>query len=240
MATAHIQSNKEDIAKTVIMPGDPLRAKMIAETYLTDVKLINTVRNIYGYTGFYKGKEITVFASGMGIPSAGIYIYELFHFYDVEKIIRIGTCGSNKEELKLLDVILVEEAYSLSSFPKLFNGNDSKLFQSSLKLNQQMEQISNQKKIPLHKGLVITSDVFDVYVDFSKYLSNYPEDIQQKALGAEMESFVLFYLAEILGKQAACLLTVVDSHFDKRTISSEERQGSLNKMIEIALESTLL
>ena len=106
MATAHIESNKEDVAKTVLMPGDPLRAKYIAEKFLKDAKLINKVRNMFGYTGTYKGKKVTVFASGMGIPSIGIYSYELYKFYDVEKIIRIGTCGSFNKDIKLLDVIL--------------------------------------------------------------------------------------------------------------------------------------
>ena len=112
MATPHIEARKEDIAKIVLMPGDPLRAKMIAETYLDNYRLVNTVRNIFAYTGIYKGKEVTIFASGMGIPSVGIYSYELFKFYDVDSIIRIGTCGANCEEVKILDVILAESSYS--------------------------------------------------------------------------------------------------------------------------------
>ena len=118
MATPHIEARKEDIAKIVLMPGDPLRAKMIAETYLDNYRLVNTVRNIFAYTGIYKGKEVTIFASGMGIPSVGIYSYELFKFYDVDSIIRIGTCGANCEEVKILDVILAESSYSLSTFAK--------------------------------------------------------------------------------------------------------------------------
>ncbi len=240
MATPHIESNLDEIAKTVIMPGDPLRAKMIAERYLTDVKIVNDVRNILGYTGYYKGKRLTVFASGMGIPSAGIYAYELYKFYGVEEIIRIGTCGTNKEELKLLDIIVATEAYSLSSFAKLFSGETKQLFSASKELNEEITQVANNLNIPIHKGLIFTSDVFDLYVDFPKYLSNYPEEIRNKSLGNEMEAFGLFYLADLLGKKAACILTVVDSHFDKRQISSEDRQTSLYKMIEIALESTLL
>ena len=108
--TAHIESAKNDIAKNVLMPGDPLRAKYIADKFLDDVKLVNSVRNMYGYTGYYKGKPITVFASGMGCPSAGIYAYELYKFYDVENIIRIGTCGSNHKDIKLLDIVLSDSA----------------------------------------------------------------------------------------------------------------------------------
>ena len=165
MATPHIEARKEDIAKIVLMPGDPLRAKMIAETYLDNYRLVNTVRNIFAYTGIYKGKEVTIFASGMGIPSVGIYSYELFKFYDVDSIIRIGTCGANCEEVKILDVILAESSYSLSTFAKLFDGTTDKIMPSSIELNQKIEQASLENNITLKKGMIITSDVFNVYVD---------------------------------------------------------------------------
>lgn len=237
MATPHIEARKGDIAKTVLMPGDPLRAKMIAETYLDDYRLVNTVRNIFAYTGTYKNKPVTIFASGMGIPSVGIYSYELYHFYDVENIIRIGTCGANKEDIKLLDVILAESSYSLSTFAKLFDKTEDKIMYSSVELNEKIEKTALDGNIDLKKGMIITSDVFNVYVDNKTYLSNYPDDLV--TLASEMEAFGLFFIAKKLGKKAACLLTVVDSPYDKREISSMDRQNSLNTMIKLALDSTL-
>ena len=126
MATPHIESEKGDIAKVVLMPGDPLRAKYIADNFLTDVRVVNNVRNMTAYTGKYKGKEITVFPHGMGMPSCGIYFYELYKFYGVEKIIRIGTCGSNNRDVKILDVLLADSAYTLSTLPLLFDGTTDK------------------------------------------------------------------------------------------------------------------
>lgn len=237
MATPHIESREEDISKVVLMPGDPMRAKYIADKFLENVKCVNNVRGMLGFTGTYKNKLVTVFASGMGCPSIGIYAYELFKFYGVEKIIRIGTCGSNSSDIKLLDVILADSSYSLSSFPKLFDGDLEKEFFASKNLNEKIHNISNNMNINLIRGEIITSDVFDVYVDFDKYIKNYPES--RNFLGCEMESFVLFYLAHKLNREASCLLTVVDSHFDKRNISSEDRETSLNDMIKLALEATL-
>lgn len=237
MATAHIEAKKEDIAKTVLMPGDPLRAKMIAETYLDNYRLVNSVRNILAYTGTYKGKEVTIFASGMGIPSVGIYSYELFHFYDVEKIIRIGTCGANQKDLKLLDVILAESSYSLSTFAKLFDGTEDKIMYASKELNYKIEETAIRNNIPIKKGMIITSDIFDVYVDIPKYMKNYPKDLI--TLASEMEAFGLFFMAKRFNRQASCLLTVVDSPYDSREISSQDRQNSLDTMIKLALESIL-
>ena len=235
MATAHIEAKKGDIAKTVLMPGDPLRAKMIAEKYLVNYRLVNSVRNILAYTGTYKGKEVTVFASGMGIPSVGIYSYELFHFYDVENIIRIGSCGANKEDVKLLDVILAESAYSLSTFAQVFDGTEDKVMPASGELNQKIEQSALMNHIPLKKGMIITSDVFNVYVDMVEYMKKYPADLE--TLASEMEAFGLFFMAQKLNKKASCLLTVVDSPYDEREVSSQDRQNSLDSMIKIALDS---
>ncbi len=238
MPTPHIEAKKEDIAKIVLMPGDPLRAKMIADSYLENYRLVNTVRNILAYTGFYKGKEITIFASGMGIPSIGIYSYELFQFYGVEEIIRIGTCGANRQDVKLLDVILAESASSLSTFAKLFDGTEENTIPSSIELNQKIEQAAKDNHITLKKGMILTSDVFDPYVeDINQYFANYPKE--WNTLASEMEAFGLFYMAKKFNKKASCLLTVVDSPYDKKEISSEERQNSLNEMIIIALDSIL-
>lgn len=237
MATAHIESKEEDIAPVVLMPGDPLRAKYIAENFLEDYKLVNTVRNMFGYTGYYKGIKITVFASGMGIPSIGIYSYELFHFYHVEKIIRIGTSGSFHPEVRVLDVVLSEGAYCKSYFDQLFDGRDIDYIEASKNLNQNIRKKADTFHIPLKVGKTITSDVFDLYVDDEeKFRSNFPDT---SFLAVEMEAFGLFYIAKKLGKEAACLMTVVDSLYDKRSLTSEERQTSLNQMIELALESCL-
>lgn len=237
MPTLHIESKKEDIAKNVLMPGDPLRAKYIAENFLDDYKLVNKVRNMFAYTGTYKGHKVTVFASGMGIPSIGIYSYELYKFYDVENIIRIGTCGSYNKNIKILDVVLSNEAYCKTYFPKLLDGADLDLISSSEKLNNKIITKAKDKGITLKVGKTITSDVFDVYCDnHEKFRDNFPD---MGFLSVEMEAFGLFYIAKKLGKNATCLMTVVDSLYDKRSLSSKDRQESLNTMIELALESII-
>ena len=233
MATAHIESKLEDIAPVVLMPGDPLRAKHIAENFLDNAKLINKVRNMFGYTGTYKGKKVTVFASGMGIPSIGIYSYELYNFYNVEKIIRIGTCGSFDKNMKLLDVILSTGAYCKSHFDELLDGVNVDFIQSSDSLNRAIINKAKINGISLNVGKTITSDVFDLYCDNKqKFRDNFPD---MKFLGVEMEAFGLFYIARKLNKEASCLMTVVDSLFDKRSLSSEEREKSLDDMITLAL-----
>jgi len=237
MATAHIESQLEDIAPIVLMPGDPLRAKYIAENFLEDAKLINKTRNMFGYTGTYKGKKITVFASGMGIPSIGIYSYELFKFYNVEKIIRIGTCGSFNKDIKLLDVILSTGAFCKSYFDVLLDGHDVDFIESDEKLNTININKAKDNNISLKIGKTITSDVFDLYCDDKeKFRDNFKED---NYLSVEMEAFGLFYVAKKLGREASCLMTVVDSLFDNRSLSSSDREKSLNDMIKLALESII-
>ena len=190
-----------------------------------------------GYTGTYKGKKVTVFASGMGIPSIGIYSYELYKYYDVENIIRIGTCGSYNKDIKLLDVILSSGAFCKSYFDELLDGVDIDFIQSSDTLNRKIMNIAKVKGVDLKYGKTITSDVFDLYCDDAeKFRSNFPN---MEFLAVEMEAFGLFYIAKKLGKEASCLMTVVDSLFDKRSLSSEEREKSLNDMIEMALESII-
>ena len=237
MSTPHIGCEKGDIAKTVIMPGDPLRAKYIAQNFLKDYKVVNKVRNMLAYTGTYKGKEVTVFSSGMGIPSIGIYSYELFKFYDVEKIVRIGTCGSFNKDIKLLDVILSSGAYCKSYFPKLLDGSEVDFVKSSEEFNNIIKTKAESIEIPLKYGKTITSDVFDLYCDDEdEFRKNFPDD---NFLSVEMEAFGLFFVAQKLKKEAACIMTVVDSLYDKRSLSSEDREKSLNDMIEIALESII-
>jgi purine-nucleoside phosphorylase len=237
MPTAHIESKLEDIAPIVLMPGDPLRAKYIAEHFLEDAKLVNKVRNMFGYTGTYKGKRVTVFASGMGIPSIGIYSYELYNFYNVEKIIRIGTCGTYDKDIKVLDVILSTGAYCKSHFDELFDGADIDFIQSSETLNRKIMNTAKMNRVDLKVGKTITSDVFDLYCDSKeRFRDNFPD---MKFLGIEMEAFGLFYIAKKLNKEASCLMTVVDSLYDHRSLTSEEREKSLDDMITLALESII-
>ena len=234
--TPHNEAKKGDIAKIVLMPGDPLRAKYIADNFLSNVKQVNGIRNMLAYTGEYKEKTITVMAHGMGIPSVGIYAYELYKFYDVESIIRIGSCGGYSKDLELLDTILVDESYTESNFAYILNNDDCKRVKASDDINKIIEEVALEENIKYTKGNIFTSDVFDYYItDINKVLERMPEDI----IGAEMESFGLFYLAKMLDKKAACLLTVVDLHYKKGEISAEDRQNSLNDMIKLALEASL-
>lgn len=237
MATPHIGAEKGEIAKTVIMSGDPLRAKFIAKTYLKNYKVVNKVRNMLAYTGTYKGKEITVMGHGMGMAGAGIYFYELFKFYDVDQIIRIGSCGTSLEELKLLDVILVDQAYTESNYSYIFSKKRVNLEKAAVDLTNKLAQVASLKNIKIYRGTAMSCDVFDPYIDWRAIMDRVPDNL--KILGVEMEAFALFHIANELGKKSACLLTVVDSKCTPRIISSEDRQSSLISMIEIALDSIL-
>lgn len=234
----HCNAKKEDIAKTVLMPGDPLRAKYIAENFLENARLVNTVRNMLAYTGTYKGKEITVFSHGMGMASMGIYCYELYKFYDVENIIRIGSCGAYSEDLNIFDTILVDKSYTEGNFAYEWNEKDCHLIESSEFLNVLIESTAKEINIPYIKGNTLCSDCFDGYLEsIPNLIKRFPKELN--IIGAEMEAFALFYMAHYLGRQASCLLTVVDSHYKKQEISSEEREKSLNNMIILALESAI-
>ncbi len=235
MATPHIGCEKEDISELVLMPGDPLRAKYIADNFLEDVKLVNDVRNMFAYTGFYKGKRITVFPSGMGIPSMGIYAYELFKFYDVKKIIRIGTAGSFNKDIKIMDVVLSEGATARSYFTELLDNKVLEYVPASKDLNLSIINHANDMGITCNVGRTITTDVFDPYCDDKEAFASYFWG--DKYLATEMEAFALFYLAERFKKDASCLITIVDSKYEERVVSSEDREKSLNDMITIALES---
>lgn len=236
--TPHNEALKDDIADIVLMPGDPLRAKYIADNFLENARLINSVRNMFGYTGYYKGKKITVFASGMGMPSMGIYSYELYKFYDVKYIIRIGSCGSFVPELNLLDTILVNTSYTEGNFAYGLDNINCHEINADKALNNIIEDTAKAKGIKLLKKDMLCSEVFDYYVkDLNELLNRLPTDLD--IVGSEMEAFALFYTAKYLNKKAACLLTVVDSHYKKQELSSEDRQNSLNNMIEIALEACL-
>lgn len=230
--TPHIEAKENEIAKTVIMPGDPLRAKYIAEKYLKDYKQVNSVRNIYAYTGTYEGKEVTVMASGMGMPSIGIYSYELYKFYNVENIIRIGTAGAYTKDLNLYDIVLVNGCYSESSFAQTQNGCVDKILYSNETLNFYIKQAAEENNIHITLANVHSSDVF--YKESDNY-----EELYKKygCMCVEMESFALFHNANVLNKKAACILTISDNLVTKEHATSEERQNTLNKMIELSLKS---
>ena len=235
MSAIHIEAKKEEIADVVLMPGDPLRAKYIAETFLDDVQLINDVRNMFGYTGYYKGKRVTVMGSGMGIPSIGIYSYELFTYYDVKKIIRIGSGGSMDKDIKLLDIVLAKNSYSPSSFAYVWGKNVNNVIDSSEKLNNDILKKANELNINVNYGTIMTADVFTVYADVSHILEKLPKHI--KLLANEMEAFGLFHVANLCGKEATCLMTIVDSPYDEKMVSEDDKVNNLNGMIKLALES---
>lgn len=238
MSTPHNEANIGDIAKTVVMPGDPLRAKYIAENFLDNYKLVNQVRGMYAYTGTYKGKEITVMAHGMGMPSVGIYTYELFKIYGVENIIRIGSCGGYKPELKLFDIILTENVFSESNYALTLNNDNCHIVSSNSNLNSIIEDTAKDSNINIVLGNTVCTDCFDVYMtDVNKFLERVPDNFNPVA--AEMEAFALFYNAKLLNKKASCLMSVVDSKFIKDIATPEERQTGLNTMIKLALDSAI-
>lgn len=234
MATPHIEANKEDIAKIVLMPGDPLRAKFIAENFLENYKMVNSVRNMFGYTGFYKGHKITVFASGMGMPSMGIYSYELFKFYDVDTIIRIGSAGAYTRDLNLYDVFLVSGSYSESTYAKTQGNENSNILYSNKEINDTIINCSKLLNIPIKEGIVHSSDVF------YKENDNFEELFQKYHCQAcEMETFALFHNANILHKKASALVTISDNLVTHEVTTSKERQESFTNMMKVALEASI-
>ena len=238
MSTPHNNANKGDFAKTVIMPGDPLRAKYIVENFFDDYKLVNDVRGMFAYTGTYKGKTLSVMAHGMGMPSVGIYSYELYKFYDVENIIRIGSCGGYSPDLKLFDIILSENVFSESNYALTLNNDNCHLIASDKNLNSLINKTAIKHDINLHVGNTVCTDCFDVYMtDVDQFLARIPECFNP--IGAEMEAFALFYNAKLLNKKAVCLMSVVDSRFIKNIATPEERQTGLNTMIRLALDSAI-
>lgn len=237
MEPVHIVTDKKNIAPLVLFPGDPLRAKYIAEKFLTNIKLVNKIRNMYAFTGYYKDKLVTVVGSGMGCPSASLYAYELFTFYGVEKIIRIGSAGANKENIKLMDTVLSTGAYSESSIAYQWGGYTDKFIESNNELNEIIKETAKEKNIDIHVGPTLTSDVFDVYASIDHVINTCP--IKDELLATEMEGFGIFHVARICKKQASMLITIVDSKFDTRIVSPEMRETHLDNMIILALESII-
>lgn len=231
MSTPHNQAQMGEIAETVLMPGDPLRAKFLAETYLEDVKVFNTVRNMLGYTGYYHGKRVSIMGSGMGMPSIGIYAYELYNFYDVKKIIRIGSCGAIQKDVHLRDIVIAQGACTDSRFAHQFELPGTFSAISSYALLEKAVEKAKEKNLTYHVGNIVSSDIF-YHADkdsANKWAS-------MGCLGVEMESYALFALASNQGKEALTLLTVSDSLVSNEAISADEREKTFTDMMEIALE----
>lgn len=228
--TPHIEAKMGDFAETVLMPGDPLRAKYIAENFLENAVLVNGVRNMLGYTGFYKGKRISVMGSGMGIPSIAIYSYELFKFYGVKQIVRIGSCGAVSRDVKLKDVIIAQGASTDSNFAAQYNLPGTFAPLANFDLLYKTYQTAQSQNISVKVGNVLSSDAF--YSDNSPWCN-------MDILAVEMEAAALYMNAAHLGKKALCLLTVSDLIYSDEQLSSGERQTGFDEMVKLALESAI-
>ena len=234
MPTPHNQAVPGDFARTVLMPGDPYRARFIAETFLENARLVNEVRGALGFTGTYKGKPVSVMASGMGMPSMGIYSYELFKFYGVENIIRIGSSGAYVEDLKIYDVVLAESVWSESNYAKTQNGCTDDILYPNSELNEKLLETAKELGTVVTPVRVHSSDVF-----YSEDTVDSFREIYQKhgCVCVDMESFALFHNAKILNRKAACLLTISDCIPTGEKATPKERQESFTAMMKVALES---
>ncbi|MDY2684529.1 MAG: purine-nucleoside phosphorylase [Eubacteriales bacterium] len=228
--TPHNSANIDDFAKTVLMPGDPLRAKFIAENFLEDPVLVNGVRGINGYTGMYNGKIVSVMASGMGIPSIGIYSYELFNFYNVENIIRIGSAGAISDEVNLRDIVIGQGACTNSNYASQFNLPGTYAPIASYKLLKQAVDFAQDAGVNYKVGNLFSSDTF---YDDAASLSDW---CKMGVLAVEMESAALYMNAARAGKNALCICTISDCPFTGESCTAEERQNTFTDMMEIALK----
>ena len=233
----HINASKDEIAEVVLMPGDPLRAKYIAEKFLFDAKLVTSVRNMLGYTGYYKGNRITVMGSGMGLPSMGIYCWELFYYYNVQKIIRIGTCGVINPKVEIPEIIVADKVWSESNFGFSYNGFKEHLVNPSMNLTNKIIQRAKENNQPIHVGAIMTTEVFGPYVDDEAIVKRVPEYLD--ILGEEMEAYALIHVANSFNREAAAIVTAVDSKFSDKILSIEDRQTSLDNMIKLGLDSLI-
>lgn len=229
--TPHIGAKKGDFAKTVLMPGDPLRAKFIAETYLENPRLVTSVRNMLGYTGTYKGKEISVMGGGMGMPSIGIYSYELFNFYDVDQIIRIGSAGAMQDDLNVMDIVIGMGACTDSNFVNQYHLPGHYAPIADYELMRRAIEVAEAQGTKYVVGNVLSSDVF--------YNADTTASTKWRDMGVlcvEMEAAALYMNAVKAKKKALCILTISDHLFKEAALSAEERQVGFGKMMEIALE----
>jgi len=234
MPTPHNAAEKGAIAKIVLMPGDPLRAQFIATTYLENAVEFNRVRGMLGFTGSYRGKPVSVMGSGMGMPSIGIYSYELFTLYDVDAIVRIGSAGGYRDSLKLFDVLLAAESYSESTYARSQNGFTGSRIAADESLCARLKESAGRLGYPLIEGTLHCSDVF-----YREETGGDPYwhkvSTEQNCLAVEMESFALYHNARVTGKKAACLVTVSDMLAGGHNASAQEREQSFTRMMEIAL-----
>ena len=230
MGTPHNKAEAGDIAKVVLMPGDPLRAKYIAETYLTEVKCFNSVRNMLGFTGKYKGKELSVMGGGMGIPSISIYSYELYKFYDVDTIIRIGSAGALQEDIELKDIVMAQGACTDSRFAYQYELPGTFAPIADFSLLEKAVAEARALEIPFKVGNVVSSDIFyNAYPDVAKKWAD------MGALCLEMEAAALYMNAAKAGKKALAILSISDHIIKGTELSAEERQTGFSNMMEIAL-----
>ncbi len=228
--TPHITAKKDDFAKTVLMPGDPKRSNYIAKNFLSDAKLVNDVRGIQGYTGLYKGKKVSVMASGMGMPSMGIYSYELFNFYDVDNIIRVGSAGATSEKVKVHDIVIGQKAFTKSSFAKCFGLSEDFEALATKSLVDRVVKLCKEKKLNVLAGNIFSSDVF--YGEESLFPYFKDNDI----LAVEMEAAALYMNAFKANKNALTICTISDSLITGESLSAKDRQESFDEMIYLVLD----
>ncbi len=228
MSTPHNEAKPGDIAKTVLMPGDPLRAKFIAEHYLEDVKQVNSVRNMLAFTGYYKGKRVTIMGSGMGIPSIGIYSYELYTHYGVDRIIRIGSAGSTTSDLKLFDLVIAQGASTNSSWSKQYKLGGTYSAIASYPVMEEAINASKKFGYRFQVGQVLSSDNF--------YGEEWKPWAEMGILACEMEAYGLYCVAAQLHKEALAILTISDSMVEHAETTAEEREKSFTHMMDVALE----
>ena len=233
--TPHIEAKKEQIAKTVLMPGDPLRSKFIAETFLTDPVLVNGVRGVNGYTGTWKGVPVTVMASGMGMPAIGIYSWELFNFYDVDNIIRIGSAGALQDDLKLMDIVAGQAACTNSNYVNQFGVNGTFTPIADFTLLSAAVETAREHGVELKVGNILSADNF-YGVEGDNSLDKWKS---MGVLATEMEGAALYANAAYAGKRALCICTISDHIYREEKLSSMERQTSFKQMMEIALDTAV-
>lgn len=230
--TPHISAAPGDFANTVLMPGDPLRSKFIAETFLQDAKLVNNVRGVQGYTGIWKGERVSVMASGMGIPAIGIYSWELYNFYGVQNIIRVGSAGGLSDDLKLMDIVAATAACTDSNFAHQFGCLGTLAPAADFTLLRTAVELAENKKLPVRAGTLLSSDNF--YNDGTDGADPWKK---MGVLAVEMEAAGLYLTAQRAGKRALCLCTISDHIYRPEALTAEERQTSLTTMLELALDT---
>ena len=230
--TPHIGAKKGEIAETILLPGDPLRAKYIAETFLTDAKQFNATRNMFGYTGYYRGKPVSVMGTGMGCPSMGIYSHELIHFYGCKNLIRIGTAGAMRADVKIRDMVFGMGACTTSNYVKQFRLPGDYSCIASYELLAKAVRAAEEKGLTYHVGNILSSDMF-YNPDLAPAGTTWD---QMGVLAVEMEAAALYSNAAYAGVNALCILTISDSLVTGEATTAEERQTTFTNMMEVALE----